>query len=41
MVAANLGELPVVQYLMDQGADLAAHDLGKKNEAPSAPAPSP
>jgi uncharacterized protein len=32
MVAANLGELPVVQYLMDQGADLAAHDLGKKND---------
>jgi ankyrin repeat protein len=32
MVAANLGDLPVVQYLMDQGADLAAHDLGKKND---------
>ena len=32
MVAANLGELPIVQYLMDQGADLAAHDLGKKND---------
>jgi ankyrin repeat protein len=32
MVAANLGELPVVQFLMDQGADLAAHDLGKKND---------
>jgi ankyrin repeat protein len=32
MVAANLGELPIVQFLMDQGADLAAHDLGKKND---------
>lgn len=32
MVAANLGELPIVQYLIDQGADLAAHDLGKKND---------
>jgi uncharacterized protein len=32
MVAANLGELLIVQYLMDQGADLAAHDLGKKND---------
>ena len=32
MVAANLGELPIVQYLVEQGADLAAHDLGKKND---------
>ena len=32
MVAANLGELPIVQYLIDKGADLAAHDLGKKND---------
>lgn len=32
MVAANLGEMPVIKYLMDQGADLAAHDLGKKND---------
>src|SRR5258708_39741766 len=32
MVAANLGQLPIVEYLMDQGADLAAHDLGKKND---------
>jgi len=32
MVAANLGELPIVEYLMNQGADLAAHDLGKKND---------
>jgi ankyrin repeat protein len=32
MVAANMGELPIIQYLIDQGADLAAHDLGKKND---------
>jgi ankyrin len=32
MVAANLGDLPVVEYLLDRGADLAAHDLGKKND---------
>jgi uncharacterized protein len=32
MVAANLGELPVIQYLIDQGADLGAYDLGKKND---------
>ena len=32
MVAANMGELPIVQYLIDKGADLAAHDLGKKND---------
>jgi ankyrin repeat protein len=32
MVAANLGDLPIIRYLMDQGADLAAHDLGKKND---------
>jgi len=32
MVAANLGEMPVILYLMDQGADLGAHDLGKKND---------
>jgi ankyrin repeat protein len=32
MVAANLGELSIVEYLMNQGADLAAHDLGKKND---------
>jgi ankyrin repeat protein len=32
MVAANLGDLPIIQYLMAQGADLAAHDLGKKND---------
>jgi len=32
MVAANLGDVAIVQYLMDKGADLAAHDLGKKND---------
>jgi hypothetical protein len=32
MVAANMGEVPIIQYLMDQGADLGAHDLGKKND---------
>ena len=32
MVAANLGEPTIVQYLIDQGADLGAHDLGKKND---------
>jgi hypothetical protein len=32
MVAANLGDIAVVRYLIDKGADLAAHDLGKKND---------
>ena len=32
MVAANLGDVEIVQYLIDKGADLAAHDLGKKND---------
>jgi ankyrin len=32
MVAANMGEMPIIEYLMDQGADLGAHDLGKKND---------
>jgi ankyrin repeat protein len=32
MVAANLGDVAIVQYLMEKGADLAAHDLGKKND---------
>ena len=32
MVAANLGDIHVVQYLIDKGADLATHDLGKKND---------
>jgi len=32
MVAANVGEISVIQYLIDQGADLGAYDLGKKND---------
>jgi len=32
MVAANLGNVPIIQYLIDQGADLGAYDLGKKND---------
>ena len=32
MVAANMGDINIVQYLIDKGADLAAHDLGKKND---------
>ena len=32
MVAANLGDIEIVKYLMSKGADLGAHDLGKKND---------
>jgi ankyrin repeat protein len=32
MVAANLGDIEVVKYLLSVGADLGAHDLGKKND---------
>jgi ankyrin repeat protein len=32
MAAANFGDVPVIQYLIDKGADLSAHDLGKKND---------
>lgn len=32
MAAANLGEVSIIQYLIDNGADLGAHDLGKKND---------
>ncbi len=32
MVAANMGDVAIIQYLVDQGADLGAHDLGKKND---------
>jgi uncharacterized protein len=32
MVAANLGNIEVVKYLISKGADLGAHDLGKKND---------
>ena len=31
-LAANLGDIEVVKYLISKGADLAAHDLGKKND---------
>jgi ankyrin len=32
MVAANLGDIEIVKYLIGRGADLSAHDLGKKND---------
>jgi len=32
MAAANGGDTTLIQYLVDAGADLAAHDLGKKND---------
>jgi ankyrin repeat protein len=32
MAAANYGDVPIIQYLVDAGANLAAHDLGKKND---------
>lgn len=32
MVAGNLGDVPIIQYLLDNGADLGAYDLGKKND---------
>ena len=32
MAAANDGDIGVIQYLIDVGADLGAHDLGKKND---------
>ena len=32
MAAANLGDTEIIQYLVDQGADLAAFDLGEKND---------
>ena len=32
MAAGNYGNVPIIQYLIDAGADLAAHDLGKKND---------
>ncbi|MEP7304414.1 MAG: ankyrin repeat domain-containing protein [Acidobacteriota bacterium] len=32
MVAANLGEVSIIQFLVDRGADLGAYDLGKKND---------
>jgi uncharacterized protein len=32
MAAANMGDTKMIQYLVDKGADLAAYDLGKKND---------
>jgi ankyrin repeat protein len=32
MVAANMGDTRIIQYLVDAGADLGAFDLGKKND---------
>ncbi|HLG56426.1 MAG TPA: ankyrin repeat domain-containing protein [Vicinamibacterales bacterium] len=32
MVAGNLGDTAIVQYLVEKGADLSAYDLGKKND---------
>ena len=32
MVAGNLGDVPIIQYLIDAGADLGDYDLGKKND---------
>src|SRR5262249_38702264 len=32
MVAGNMGDTGVIQYLVDMGADLGAYDLGKKND---------
>jgi len=32
MAAGNGGDVKLIQYLIDAGADLGAHDLGKKND---------
>jgi ankyrin repeat protein len=32
MVAGNMGDSKIIQYLVDVGADLGAYDLGKKND---------
>ena len=32
MAAANMGDVNIIQYLVDKGADLGAYDLGKKND---------
>jgi ankyrin repeat protein len=32
MVAGNMGDTKIIQYLVDMGADLGAYDLGKKND---------
>jgi ankyrin repeat protein len=32
MAAANMGDVSIIQFLVDKGADLGAYDLGKKND---------
>jgi ankyrin repeat protein len=32
MAAGNMGDVKMIQYLVDKGADLRAYDLGKKND---------
>jgi hypothetical protein len=32
MMAANFGDVSIVKYLIEQGADMGAHDLGTKND---------
>ncbi len=32
MVAGNMGDTAIIQFLVDRGADLGAYDLGKKND---------
>ena len=32
MVAGNMGDVSIIQFLIDRGADLGAYDLGKKND---------
>jgi ankyrin len=32
MVAGNMGDTNIIQYMVDKGADLGAYDLGKKND---------
>src|SRR5207253_162618 len=32
MVAGNMGDVSVIEFLIDHGADLGAYDLGKKND---------
>jgi ankyrin repeat protein len=32
MAAANMGDVPIIQFLVDKGAKLDAYDLGKKND---------
>jgi hypothetical protein len=35
MAAANYGDVPIIQYLIDVGADLSAHDLGRRTTGSS------